>query len=260
MSEALHQIKSQQLKMQLELIKAGVLLPAHAQPKAATYGDSRRFVSPARPGQTDNRHRVLDKWVQAALNVVLQLRLPVDGTWHELTRAGLERFQREQGLPAHGFLDDRTLRALEERVGMRAPRDGRLGGLPRLWQQDRREQERWRARGTTPPDAPNKRSESNAPKTVDEQRRQAQQLLEREAVAAVVHEAFDRDWVREQAPEGHDAAVHAQMLAWYVAGQTAATEGKPPKWLSGLPAEVGKSPERAVEQLRSAWLAERGKA
>lgn len=259
MADALHKVKSEQLKMQLELIKAGVLQPSHLQPKAAAYGESRKLVAPGRTGTVDSRHRILEKWVQAALNVVLRLRLPVDGSWTEVTRAGLERFQREQGLPAHGFLDDRTLRALEERVGVRAPRDGRLGGLPRLWQQDRREQERWRTRQGPPPDAPKRQGESIGPKSLDEQRRQAQQLLEREAVAALVHEAFDRDWVREQAAEGHDAALHTQMLAWYVAGQAAAAEGKPPAWLSRLPAEMGQSPERAIEVVRGAWLAEQDK-
>jgi hypothetical protein len=259
MVDALYKVKSEQLKMQLELIKAGVLQPSHLQTKAATYGESRKLVAPGRADAVDNRHHILEKWVQAALNVVLGLRLPVDGSWTELTRAGLERFQREQGLPAHGFLDERTLRALEERVGVRAPRDGRLGGLPRLWQRDRREQERWQTRQGPPTDAPKRQGELTAPRPLDEQRRQAQLLLEREAVAAVVHRAFDRGWVREQAAEGHDAALHTQMLAWYATGQAAAAEGKPPAWLSRLPTDIGQSAERAIEVVRDAWLAEQDK-
>lgn len=250
-------VAAQRKLMMAELMRAGLLKPAQQLTKSMTYDATRQLVTPDKQGKTDTRERVMEKWLQAALNVVLGLRLKIDGTWSGDTRAALQRFQREEGLHSHGFLDDKTLQALEDRLGMRAPREGRLQGSPRLWQLDRREQEMWARRPGQPPDkpAPPRQNQPDGAKTADPERLAAQVavVLQREAVAAVIQQAFARDWVVEQLEQRGrtgDAALHAEMTSWFTAAQTAADS---PAWLAQVTDLARTRPDDAVARLRRAW-------
>ena len=229
--------------MMAELAKAGLKHPSQQLVKSMTYAATKRLIEPAKAAATDSRHRIMEKWVQAALNVALGLRLKPDGQWGGDTRAAIMRFQREEGLHAHGFLDDKTLQALEERVGMRAPREGRLQGAPRLWQQDRAEQTRWQQRPGQPPEKPPQ------PPQV-----RATEVLGREAFSAAVQVAFAREWIGEhlekQGKPGREVAVQAEMTAWVQQEQAAA---EPPAWLLEVRKSAQERPNEATERLRQAW-------
>ncbi len=199
---------------------------------------------------------MLEKWVQAALNVALGMKLPVDGVLKGETRLALMRFQKEAGLTAHGYLDEKTLQALEQWVGAHAPREGRHGGLSRLWQVGDRPAERL----PPPPEKP-KRPEGL---TVQQERAQAaQKLLQREAELAVEHEAFARDFVEEQMERlGRQgaAALHAEMQAWLEAARRTARDGNAPEWLSKVETAARSRPQEATAALRAAWLGEHAAA
>ena len=52
------------------------------------------------------------RWVQSALNVVLGLRLPIDGIADSATRSAIRSFQKREGLPVDGVVGPETERAL----------------------------------------------------------------------------------------------------------------------------------------------------
>ncbi len=56
------------------------------------------------------------RWVQHALNTVLNARLPIDGVIGENTRAAIREFQNQQKLPVDGIMGPDTERALSDRV------------------------------------------------------------------------------------------------------------------------------------------------
>lgn len=58
------------------------------------------------------------RWVQSALNDILNLRLPVDGLMNRETRSAVRSFQEKKGLPADGIVGPDTERAL---IAARAP-------------------------------------------------------------------------------------------------------------------------------------------
>lgn len=257
-------------QMMLELAKVDLANPAKSAVKSMSYSASRAVVSPERfRPPSDDRHKVMEKWVQAALNVVLGVKLPIDGVIKGDTRAALMRFQKQVGLPGHGFIDEKTLAALEEAVGLRAPRDGTFQGLGRLWQEDRRKQ-------TQPPPSPPKKPEEQAQakpkldaaqdkgkeageKTADldrDRQAAAHDFLQREAFGAMVRQAFARDWVREQLDRlgrQGDAALQAEMEAWL---QHAQASKEPPEWLTQARTLAREKPEQATQVVRDAWLRE----
>jgi peptidoglycan hydrolase-like protein with peptidoglycan-binding domain len=61
------------------------------------------------------------RWVQASLNRVLSLRLPVTGILGPETRSAVRDFQRSQGLPVTGVVGPDTERALIAALAGRAP-------------------------------------------------------------------------------------------------------------------------------------------
>lgn len=52
------------------------------------------------------------RWVQSTLNMVMNLRLPIDGIMGRKTRSALRDFRRREGLAADGFLGSDTKKAL----------------------------------------------------------------------------------------------------------------------------------------------------
>lgn len=242
-------------QMLAELARANLANPARAATKGMTYAGSKKALGPdALKPATDDRHKVMEKWVQAALNVVLGVNLKLDGTLKSDARAALMRFQKEEGLPAHGFLDERTLMALELRVGIRAPRDGTHEGTQsRVSQQD---PPRAPQKPAPPPEKPGQKAlagdagkeaqtpvaEKETPNAAakdklarvaeveavrpkhdpaaalqDAKAKAATGMLQREAMQAVVQVALDREFAREQMTRlgrKGDAALQAEMAAW----------------------------------------------
>ena len=192
--------------------------------------------------------QMMEKWLQAALNVVLGLKLPLDGLLKGETRLALMRFQKEAGLAAHGYLDEKTLRALEVWLGVTAPRDGRRGGLSRLWQEDRRP-------AASPPLPPNKPLRDDAAPVLPQGPNAAQALLQRQAELAVEQEAFERSFVHDELTRlgrHGDAALHAEMQAWL--GR--ARQGQGPAWWVAAQEAARLRPDEAVAALRGAWTTE----
>lgn len=93
-----------------------------AQAGSAGYAHGRSAVAPQafRPKSQDPLQRMA-RWVQAALAVVLGIKLPLTGVIDSATRAALLAFQKQHGLPQSGAVDSRTLEALENAVGLPAP-------------------------------------------------------------------------------------------------------------------------------------------
>lgn len=261
MAEMLGNLAARRVLMMAELAKAGLKHPSQQLVKSMTYATTKQLVDPAKAAASDSRHRIMEKWVQAALNVALGLRLKPDGQWGGDTRAAIMRFQREEGLHAHGFLDDKTLQVLEERIGMRAPREGRLQGAPRLWQQDRAEQTRWQQRPGQPPDKPPVAAPAvplaaqGSPELAhDPAQVRAAEVLAREAFGAAVQVAFAREWIGEHlevlGQPDRETAAHAEMTAWVQQAEAAA---EPPAWLVEVRSAAQARPAQAVAQLRQAW-------
>ena len=61
------------------------------------------------------------KWAQAALSVVLGLRLPLDGVLGGTTQAAVRRFQAQAGMAQTGALDSPTVAALAKAIGHAPP-------------------------------------------------------------------------------------------------------------------------------------------
>ena len=77
-------------------------------------------VNVAGPGPSASEYA---RWVQASLNQVMNLQLPVDGVMSQQVRDAVRDFQRSRQLPADGFVGPDTERALIEarRGGGAAP-------------------------------------------------------------------------------------------------------------------------------------------
>lgn len=233
--------RQRQAQMAAELAKAQ---------RASVPGTARGALpADALKPRTPDGALMMEKWLQAALNVVLGLKLPLDGLLKGETRLALMRFQKEAGLAAHGYLDEKTLRALEVWLGVTAPRDGRRGGLNRLWQEDRR------PAAAQPPQPPNKAVRDGAVQGASDAANAAEALLQRQAELAVEQQAFERAFVHEELARlgrSGDAALHAEMQVWL--GQ--ARQGKGPGWWLAAQEAARLRPEEAVAALRMAWTAE----
>lgn len=118
-----------------------------ARAGSAGYASGRSKVAPQafRPKSTDPMQR-LARWVQAALAVVLGIKLPLTGVIDSATRAALMSFQKQQGLPQSGAVDSRTLQALEHAVGVPAPTKQEA---PNWMEQERARPQRPKAKGGT---------------------------------------------------------------------------------------------------------------
>lgn len=106
--------------------QAGIQGYAHGRAAVAPQAFRSRKVDPLRR---------MARWVQAALAVTLGIELPLTGVIDSATRAALLSFQKLMGLPQSGAVDTRTLAALEQAVGMAAPRDE----APPSWMEQERQ-------------------------------------------------------------------------------------------------------------------------
>jgi hypothetical protein len=129
-------------RTQLQRLLAGLPMAPSSRSSLSALGYDLGHAAAAPKGQTPIGEfapaRLLERWVQAALTVILGVRLPLTGLWGESTRMALLQFQKAMGLPVHGHLDTATLQALEQAVGLPAPRDGSFAGQRPRWQDDRR--------------------------------------------------------------------------------------------------------------------------
>ena len=91
-------------------------LPREAAQKVVAPDAQRAGLSAALPDGD------LQRWVQAAINLVLGTKLPLDGRMTPVVREALRRFQRQEGLQTHGAADEKTLQVLELRTGAQRPR------------------------------------------------------------------------------------------------------------------------------------------
>ncbi len=113
-------------------------LVAELSPRAPAQHD----VAPLHPEDAQpravNEAQKLVKWAQAALSVVLSLRLPLDGVLNGTAQMAIRRFQGQTGVPQTGQLDQATILALAKAVGHPAPGmspEHRI--MPRWFRQER---------------------------------------------------------------------------------------------------------------------------
>lgn len=220
---------------------------------------SRAALSPGKPmPPQDNTFRRLEKWVQAALNAVLGTRLQVDGVLGGISRAALQRFQRQAGIAPHGFVDEKTLLMLELYVGLRAPR-GAHEAIPALialplrtrWKQDVRQTPASRDKAPLR-DAGRTRERPGAqragPDGKERKRTPREDVLEREAGEAVWARAFDLTFVRDEAVRlgAPPAAVQAAVHRWQASASAHAD-------VALRPLDLRADAEAAIETLRSLW-------
>lgn len=244
------------------------------------YDGSKKQFDPTRfKPPTDNTHAYTEKWVQVALNVILGLKMTVDGVTGPITRQAIKRFQRTEGLTAHGYIDDQTLQVLELRTGVQAPRQSGHEGVPSLL--------RWNRRGIWRPkdqqdrggaktkgegkDGPEHDAAALSPDGVDSERdgeaevggksRSARKvkpavagILQTEAMHSVVAVAFDDAFVAEAALElGRPGkAVRSDVDAWMNDQQQAENT---PDWLQRAQDLARAHQELAASIVRQQWWA-----
>jgi peptidoglycan hydrolase-like protein with peptidoglycan-binding domain len=73
-------------------------------------------------GPTPSQGSEYVRWVQSALNQVMDLRLPVSGRMGRATRSAIRRFQAQEGLHPDGIVGPDTERALMARRAVATPR------------------------------------------------------------------------------------------------------------------------------------------
>lgn len=241
---------------------------------------------PARDTSVD----AVPRWIQAALNVILGIKLPVHGRMDELTREALRRFQRMEGLTPHGHADEKTLQVLELRVGVRAPRESFHEPIPELlrlqhrpiWLPKPRRNERGPGGARSPDQAPAPRttedavveaagpSAERAPRAPGATRLDQAALahradagpdatfLGREAMASVRALAGAGDFAARAAAEaGHDdaGAMAAAFRVWMETQERTSAQDAP-AWLQDVRNRARMDPGGAASTLRRQWWCE----
>ena len=247
-------------KMLMELGKSELAKPDRKQMLSSLgYDGSKAALDPARNrSPVDNTHGSFQKWVQAALNVVLGTNLRRDGVVRGITRAAIKRFQRHEGLTAHGYIDETTLQVLELRVGMQAPRSARFEALPHLLRLPRKGL--WKPPSEQKKDGKNSRKGGPEP-AMDEAEapgRVSPGFQQREAEAAVAAVAFDEEFVARAASQrgtADPASLHDEMTQWLdqAYGQT---EQDSPHWLQRVRLKARGEQVEAASIIRRQWWQE----
>ncbi len=223
----------------------------------------------------DHSQSAMQKWVQAALNVILGTRLKLDGSIGPVTRQALRRFQQQEGLTPHGYADEATLQALELRVGVACPRGGSHEPVPSLlvlpmrgvWMPKPKGQggkERKTAGEATseagaregareqPADAP-----STAPGAMVED------PVQREALGAVRALAFADGFVGRALEYLHEgevdpaatAGMRGEMERW-LHERLQTPHERQPEWVQRMRSEARANSSAAASTLRQRWWAE----
>jgi peptidoglycan hydrolase-like protein with peptidoglycan-binding domain len=218
--------------------------------------DPKRFTPP-----TKNTQDFMQKWLQVALNVVLGINLSIDGKIGAITRQAIKRLQRQEGLTAHGYIDDRTLQVLELRTGVQAPRQMGHEAVPHLLRHPKRgiwKKEAKSAKGkkrATERGAGDKAAgpQGAAKDAVDPA---TSGILQTEAMDTVAEIAFDSDFVSETATELNrkdPAALRKEMDSWLRQAESAPDER--PDWLQRAHDLARAHAESSASILRQQWWA-----
>lgn len=235
--------------------------PTSSRSGAFDYGQGKMLVSPAslRPRTVDPAQRLI-RWVQAALITLLGVKLPLDGVMSANLRAALLAFQKKAGLSPSGAVDSETLRLLQDMVGLPAPAGTETAPPP--WAEAPR-------KAPEPPQKPKPKHDGEGGKRAPEaeaaadhpdsaQRLQVlvlERFLQREALQAVMAQAFERSWIRDELQRtgrSGDAALLAEVLAWWEQAQSPDRE-TPPHWMVEVANLARPKPAEAIEVARRAW-------
>jgi len=235
--------------------------PASSRSGGFDYGQGKLLVSPAslRPRAVDPAQRLI-RWVQAALVILLGIKLPLDGVMSANLRAALLAFQKKAGLSPSGAVDTETLRLLQDMVGLPAPAGTETAPPP--WAEMPR-------KTPEPPQKPKPKHDAESSKRTGDgelaadlpdsaQRLQMlvlERFLQREALQAVMAQAFERSWLRDElhrTGRSGDAALLAEVLAWWEQAQSPDRE-TPPHWMAEVANLARQKPTEAIEVARRAW-------
>jgi hypothetical protein len=278
---ALGKVEQRRKQMLLELGRQGVLKnELHRTLQASGVRDGVAAMKPDRfrPAM-DTTQTAMQKWVQAALNVVTGLKLKLDGNLGPISRTALRRFQREEGLPAHGYADEKTLQVLELRVGVSCPRGGHHEPIPSLlrlpmrnvWMPKpkpkgregrEREAEAGGGAAVVAAGAQKRRELTAADSYADPAARPgaagvSDDATQRESMMAVRALAFTPGFAERAAEhlDAHDAAsVHVAMERW-ADEQLARADERAPAWIRTIRADARGNAGEAASMLRRAWWA-----
>ncbi|MCO4760613.1 MAG: peptidoglycan-binding protein [Myxococcales bacterium] len=263
----------QRKKMLAALSRSGALQGNKKQmTHAMGYRKGKQAVAPDsnRPNMTTSPD-TFAKWAQTALRGMLGITLKIDGNIGPVTRAAIKQFQRREGLTAHGYLDERTIQAIELRTGVKAPRGFSHEAVPHLLLVPRRGL--WRpgknkpknkakagkdgAKDAAQPDAevsPMAAAGEQAAEKAAAQPAKAG-LLQDEAMSAVAEQAFANDFAQLAADRlGREdwQQVQTQMGAWWKA-QSALPAQEQERWVQLASDEARARDERSSSRLRRRW-------
>ncbi|MBM4342672.1 MAG: peptidoglycan-binding protein [Deltaproteobacteria bacterium] len=291
MSVSPSQLADRKRKM-LRLLAKGGADQKKGEELLPTYAVGKAVLSPQaiRP-KVDDPAKKLQRWVQAALMVALGVQLPLHGVIDGLTRAALLRFQKMAGIGQSGAVDDATLRALEEAVGVPAPHRGSSpqppdnllarvrrakGGSPKGETDDKATEhthvaEDLQAERHSFEDTgeDNKYGEADAHElrpgqpgrggahALDPTRVAMQRFLHAEAMQAVMALAFERQWVHDELDRlgrQGDGALFSEMLRWWETARGG--DSQPPAWMQEAAKLAQHQQAEAVARVRKAWQAD----
>lgn len=269
---ALANVDVRRKQMLLELGRQGVLkgdLHRSLQASGVKEGIGAMRPDRFRPAM-DASQTAMQKWVQAALNVVLGTRLKLDGNIGPVSRQALRRFQQQEGLTAHGYADEATLQALELRVGLSCPRGGFHEPVPSLLVLPMRGVWMPKPKGQKPKERGAEAGEREAAQgpaagaTAAASQEQAQRgpeaevrddVVQREALGAVRAMAFTDGFVERAAEwlEREDQpVVRAEMDRW-LDRNLGTPADKAPDWLREVRGSARGNAASAASALRRSW-------
>lgn len=250
---------------------------------ALGYRGGKRAVSPSskRPAMV-NHPDTFAKWAQAALQMVLGIKVKIDGDIGPVTRDVIKQFQRLEGLTAHGYLDERTIQVLELRTGVRAPRGFAHEPVPHLlrmprkhvWQPKPKPKKRRKGQSGEVKGAEGAADASAAAlkesQTVDgagpdvdatagavdhDVEAAKPGFLQDEAMGAVAAQAFSNDFAQlaaERLDQPDWAGLQGEMHTWW-RELGAQDKAEQPRWLHLAAAEARARAETAASRVRRRW-------
>lgn len=277
----LPKIDARRKQMLLELGRQGLLKgDLHRSLQASGVKEGIAALKPDRfKPPVDNSQTGMQKWVQAALNVILGTNLKLDGNLGPVTRQALRRFQRQEGLTAHGYADEATLQALELRVGVACPRGGNgHEPIPRLlilqnrnlWMPKPRGQGgKERRDGQDGPGAAGSEADvqagNEATTAAPQSPEAADPTMQREALGAVRALAFSDGFAQRAHEYLHDAENQADAAALgelrggmerWLDRQLVAKGDEAPDWLRSVRSQARFEAPSAASLLRRTWWRE----